>query len=163
MFKKLGFEANELEGLMAQTACHPPSTLDRMAFDELFMAAILAKGNEKPFSTFVGQVIFNVSQKNSKPTRQSSPFMYCVSDLPGSSPLYPHPCSPHFPKPTASTSNIRCPPDHLVNKFGGSCFHCRCTGHWWANCPQTKGVANPNLCPPSPGHYRAARPGTPDC
>ncbi|MBW0557147.1 hypothetical protein O181_096862 [Austropuccinia psidii MF-1] len=64
IFKKLGVEANELEGLLAQAACHTPPTLDQVAFDQLVMAALQAKGKEKPLSTFVGQVILNMSQKN---------------------------------------------------------------------------------------------------
>ncbi|MBW0575227.1 hypothetical protein O181_114942 [Austropuccinia psidii MF-1] len=57
LFKKLGIEAEDLEGLLAQLACHAPPTLD-----QLVTAAILLKGKEKPSSTFVGQVILNTSQ-----------------------------------------------------------------------------------------------------
>ncbi|MBW0467837.1 hypothetical protein O181_007552 [Austropuccinia psidii MF-1] len=57
MFKKLS-----VEGLLAQVACHAPPTLDQDTFDQLVMAAILLKGDEKPSSTFVGQVIINASQ-----------------------------------------------------------------------------------------------------
>ncbi|MBW0481716.1 hypothetical protein O181_021431 [Austropuccinia psidii MF-1] len=54
---KLGVEANELKGLLAQAACHPPATPDQTAFNQLVTAAILAKGDDKPTSTFVGQKV----------------------------------------------------------------------------------------------------------
>ncbi|MBW0524225.1 hypothetical protein O181_063940, partial [Austropuccinia psidii MF-1] len=50
MFKKLGIEANELKGLLAQATCWAPPTLD-----QLITAAILTKGDEKPSSTFMHQ------------------------------------------------------------------------------------------------------------
>ncbi|MBW0527105.1 hypothetical protein O181_066820 [Austropuccinia psidii MF-1] len=77
MFKKLGIEADELEGLLAQAACHAPATLD-----QLVTVAILSKGNEKPNSNFVGQVILNASGKADNHTRQLSPFVYRVADPP---------------------------------------------------------------------------------
>ncbi|MBW0526010.1 hypothetical protein O181_065725 [Austropuccinia psidii MF-1] len=85
ILKKLGVEANELEGLLAQAACHTPPTLDQVAFDQLLMAAIQAKGKEKPLSTFMGQVILNMSQKNRESTHHSLPllpsfFQTCVLD-----------------------------------------------------------------------------------
>ncbi|MBW0517255.1 hypothetical protein O181_056970 [Austropuccinia psidii MF-1] len=68
MFKKLGIKDNELEGLLAQAACHAPTALNQMAFDQLVTAAILAKGEEKLNSTFVGQVILNASTKANENT-----------------------------------------------------------------------------------------------
>ncbi|MBW0462912.1 hypothetical protein O181_002627 [Austropuccinia psidii MF-1] len=47
------------------------------------------------------------------------------------------------------------PPKHLMDKFGGLCFHCGHTGHWQ--------VENPNPRPPSPGSLWTAHLGTPDC
>ncbi|MBW0461664.1 hypothetical protein O181_001379 [Austropuccinia psidii MF-1] len=44
LFKKLGIEAEELEGLLAQAACHMPPTLNQAAFDQLVTKAILSKG-----------------------------------------------------------------------------------------------------------------------
>ncbi|MBW0485954.1 hypothetical protein O181_025669 [Austropuccinia psidii MF-1] len=61
IFKKLGVDGHELKGLLAQAACHPPASLDWVAFDQLVTSAILAKGDEKPSSMFVGQVILNAS------------------------------------------------------------------------------------------------------
>ncbi|MBW0518019.1 hypothetical protein O181_057734 [Austropuccinia psidii MF-1] len=84
MFKKLGIEADQLEGLLAQAACHAPATLD-----QLVTTAILAKGEEKPNSTFVGQVILNASMKDNENTRQLSPFVYCVADPP-TNPIHSH-------------------------------------------------------------------------
>ncbi|MBW0500886.1 hypothetical protein O181_040601 [Austropuccinia psidii MF-1] len=82
MFKKLGIKADELEGLLAQAACHAPATLDQMAFDQLVTTAILSKGNKKPNSTFVRQVILNASGKADKHTHQLSPFVYRLADPP---------------------------------------------------------------------------------
>ncbi|MBW0473636.1 hypothetical protein O181_013351 [Austropuccinia psidii MF-1] len=163
IFKKLGIKADELEGLLAQAACHALSTLDRMEFTQLVMEEILAKGNKKLLLTFVGQVILNTFQKNNESTQCSSLFIYCVSDLPEPENFYSRPCSPHFPKPVVSVGDVRQPPEHLVYKFGGSCFHCRHTGHWQAYCPHTKGVANPNPQPTLPGPSRPMSQGTPDC
>ncbi|MBW0496743.1 hypothetical protein O181_036458 [Austropuccinia psidii MF-1] len=157
IFKKLGVKANELEGLLAQATCHALPTLN-----QLVTATILAKGNEKPSSTFVGQVILNTFEKNSKFTQFSSPFIYHVSDPPESFPSFTCPHSPHFSRPMASMSNVCHPPEHLVDKFGRSCFHCRYTEHWQADCPRTKEVTNPNLQPTSPGPFCPVQPGTPD-
>ncbi|MBW0497799.1 hypothetical protein O181_037514 [Austropuccinia psidii MF-1] len=49
---KLGVEADELEGLLAQSGCHAPPNLGQVAFDQLVTAEILARGNKKPFSAF---------------------------------------------------------------------------------------------------------------
>ncbi|MBW0534103.1 hypothetical protein O181_073818 [Austropuccinia psidii MF-1] len=38
----------------------------------------------------------------------------------------------------------------------------RRAGHWRADCPHTRGVANPNPRPPSPTPFRPMRPATPD-
>ncbi|MBW0461677.1 hypothetical protein O181_001392 [Austropuccinia psidii MF-1] len=84
MFKKLGIKADELEGLLAQAACHTHA-----AFDQLVTTAILAKGEEKPSSTFVGQVILNASMKTNKNTHQLSPFVYRVADPP-TTPTHTH-------------------------------------------------------------------------
>ncbi|MBW0482770.1 hypothetical protein O181_022485 [Austropuccinia psidii MF-1] len=80
MFKKLGIDADELEGLLAQASCHAPHNLGQVAFDQLVMAAILAKGDEKLSSTFVGQVIINASHKIVDSDQRSSPFVYRVSE-----------------------------------------------------------------------------------
>ncbi|MBW0479792.1 hypothetical protein O181_019507 [Austropuccinia psidii MF-1] len=162
-FKNLGIKADELEGLLAQAACHAPSTLDQMEFAQLVMEAILAKGNEKLSLTFVGQVILNTLQKNNESTQCSSLFIYCVSYPPEPQNFYSRLCSPHFPKPVVSAGDVRQPPEHLVDKFGGSCFHCGHTGHWRADFPHTKGVSNPNPRPIFPGPSRPMRQGTPDC
>ncbi|MBW0504802.1 hypothetical protein O181_044517 [Austropuccinia psidii MF-1] len=132
--------ADKLEGLLAQAACHTPTTLD-----QLVTTAILAKGDEKPTSTFVGQIILNTSTKTNKDNLQLSPFVYCVADPPAT-PTYPQrPRSPGPTQPWRQAMEVRRPPDHLVDKFGAACFHCG-----WADCPVTKGVANPNPRPPRP-------------
>ncbi|MBW0482987.1 hypothetical protein O181_022702 [Austropuccinia psidii MF-1] len=48
IFKKLGVDGDELEGLLAQATCHPPASLDWVASDQLVTSAILARGDEKP-------------------------------------------------------------------------------------------------------------------
>ncbi|MBW0554738.1 hypothetical protein O181_094453 [Austropuccinia psidii MF-1] len=57
IFKKLGIEANKLEGLLAQATCHAPLTLD-----QLITAAILLKGDEKPTLTFLVQNLWRLTQ-----------------------------------------------------------------------------------------------------
>ncbi|MBW0462496.1 hypothetical protein O181_002211 [Austropuccinia psidii MF-1] len=113
IFKKLGIKADELEGLLAQAACHTPTTLNQTAFDQLVTTAILAKGEEKPNSTFVGQVILNASTKANKNTRQLSPFVYHMVDLPttpihSQRPRSPGPSHPwHQMTPRPSCQQIR--------------------------------------------------------
>ncbi|MBW0499751.1 hypothetical protein O181_039466 [Austropuccinia psidii MF-1] len=114
MFKKLGIEADELKGLLAQAVCHTPTPLD-----QLVTAAILAKGEEKPSSTFVGQVILNASTKTNGNTHQLSPFVYHMADPP-TTPT--HSQRPHAPGPSYPWRQMT--PDHLVDKFGAACFHC---------------------------------------
>ncbi|MBW0512035.1 hypothetical protein O181_051750 [Austropuccinia psidii MF-1] len=125
MFKKLGIEAaDKLKGLLTQVMCHTPPTLDQTAFNQLITAAILSKGDDKPSLTFVGQVIFNTSQRGDKQAWKLSPFIYCLSDTsePLASSLRPH--SPYNPQPLHLLSEVHQPPNHLVDKFGASCFHC---------------------------------------
>ncbi|MBW0531851.1 hypothetical protein O181_071566 [Austropuccinia psidii MF-1] len=158
----LGVEADELEGLLAQAACHAPPSLGQVAFDQLVMAEILAKGYKKPLSTFVSQIIMSASQKDSKPTQYPSPFIYRVSEPLDSLALYSRPQSPHFPRTLASANKVCCPPEYLVNKLGGSCFQCGCAGHWRADCLHTRWFANPNLRPPLPGPSCPMRQGMPE-
>ncbi|MBW0545559.1 hypothetical protein O181_085274 [Austropuccinia psidii MF-1] len=106
------------QGLLAQSVCHAPVTLD-----QLVTTAILAKREEKPNSTFVGQVILNASTKTNEDNRQLSPFVYRIADLPAN-PTHSH--RPHSLGPSHpwhQTTDIR---------------------HWRTDCPNTKGVANPN-------------------
>ncbi|MBW0490048.1 hypothetical protein O181_029763 [Austropuccinia psidii MF-1] len=63
---------------------------------------------------------------------------------------YLRPRSPYNPRLLPSSSEVHRPPNHLADKLGASCFHCGRAGHWRSDCPHTKGVANPNLQPPSP-------------
>ncbi|MBW0480772.1 hypothetical protein O181_020487 [Austropuccinia psidii MF-1] len=84
MFKKLVIKADELEGLLAQAACHAPATLN-----QLVTTAILAKGEEKPNSTFVGQVILNASTKADENACQLSFFVYHMADPP-TTPIHSH-------------------------------------------------------------------------
>ncbi|MBW0464014.1 hypothetical protein O181_003729 [Austropuccinia psidii MF-1] len=106
IFKKLGIESDELVGLLAQAACHAPASLDQVVFDQLVTSGILAKGDEKPLSKFVGQVILNTLRRDDKHSQSSSPFIYCVSGLQHHPPLHSRPRSPYFSKPVASTSNV---------------------------------------------------------
>ncbi|MBW0473335.1 hypothetical protein O181_013050 [Austropuccinia psidii MF-1] len=96
MFKKLGIEAEELEGLLAQTLCHVPLTLDQAAFDQLSNVAILSKGNKRPSSTFVGQVILNASQSRPDMAQLPSPFVYWVSHPPELTLMYSWSKSPYY-------------------------------------------------------------------
>ncbi|MBW0528986.1 hypothetical protein O181_068701 [Austropuccinia psidii MF-1] len=145
LLKKLGVDVNKLEGLLAQAACHAPATLN-----QLVTTAILAKGEEKPNSTFVGQIIFNASTKDDKDNCQLSPFVYCIADPPAT-PTHPQrPRSPGPTQPWRQEAEVRRPPDHLIDRFGAACFHCGRTGHWHADCPATKGLANPNPHLPRP-------------
>ncbi|MBW0563557.1 hypothetical protein O181_103272 [Austropuccinia psidii MF-1] len=89
MFKKLGIEADKLEGLLVQAVCHAPPTLDQATFDQLITTAILSKGDKKPTSTFVGQVIINASQRSEEQAWETSPLVYRVSDPPEPSESYP--------------------------------------------------------------------------
>ncbi|MBW0484399.1 hypothetical protein O181_024114 [Austropuccinia psidii MF-1] len=162
MFKKLGVDADKLEGLLAQAACHAPPNVGQVAFDQLVTVAILAKGEEKPSSTFMGQVIMNALQRNLASSQRPSPFVYCVSDPLAPTMKPPCPRSPFFSKLADHPSNVRRPPDHLVNRFGGLCFHCGLTGHWRAGCPITRGFANPNPRPSSPGPSHLICQGTPE-
>ncbi|MBW0487678.1 hypothetical protein O181_027393 [Austropuccinia psidii MF-1] len=138
MFKKLGVDADELEGLLAQAACHAPPNVGQVAFDQLVTAAILAKGDEKPSLTCVGQVIMN-ADSNQHP----SPFIYCVSEPLAPVIHPPHPLSPFFSKPLEKASDVCHPPEPLVERFGGSCFPFGHTGHWRADCPHTRGIVYP--------------------
>ncbi|MBW0509161.1 hypothetical protein O181_048876 [Austropuccinia psidii MF-1] len=158
MFKKLSIKADKLKGLLEQVKCCAPPTLDQTAFNQLITAAILSKGDDKPSSVFIGQVIINASQQGDKKAQELSPFIYRLSD-PSEPPVsYVRPHSPYNPQPLPLLSEVSQPSNHLVDKFGTSCFHCGRAGHWHADCPHTKGVANPNLEPPSPTPFRPMLP-----
>ncbi|MBW0535400.1 hypothetical protein O181_075115 [Austropuccinia psidii MF-1] len=75
LFKQLKVGADELKGLIAQATCHAPPTLY-----QLVTAAILAKNEDKPSSTFVGQVILNRSSKAEYFARSLSSFVYRMAD-----------------------------------------------------------------------------------
>ncbi|MBW0552967.1 hypothetical protein O181_092682 [Austropuccinia psidii MF-1] len=157
MFKKLGIEADELKGLLAQATCWAPPTLD-----QLITAAILSKGDEKPSLTFVGQVIINASQRGTEQPREPSPFVYHLSDPPDAPTIYSRPRSPYSSQPSVLSGDVRRPASHIVDRFGASCFHYGRTGPWRADCPFTKGMANPNPRPSSPAPFCPTRPATPD-
>ncbi|MBW0473202.1 hypothetical protein O181_012917 [Austropuccinia psidii MF-1] len=95
MCNKLGIKANKLKGLLAQETCWAPPTLDQTAFNQLITVAILSKGDEKPSSTFVSQVIINASQRVSKQAREPSPFVYHLSNPPEEPMHYSRPRSPY--------------------------------------------------------------------
>ncbi|MBW0528879.1 hypothetical protein O181_068594 [Austropuccinia psidii MF-1] len=99
-----------------------PPNLGQVAFDQLVTAARLARGDEKPLSTFVGQVIMNTLQKSSESTQRSSPFIYWVSEPLDSEALYSCLQSAHFSRPLALTNDVCRHPEHLVDKFGGHAF-----------------------------------------
>ncbi|MBW0543290.1 hypothetical protein O181_083005 [Austropuccinia psidii MF-1] len=98
MFKKLGFDADELEGLLAQAVCHAPPNVSQVALYQLVTAAILAKGDKKPLSMFIGQVIMNAD-----PNQCPSPFIYCMSEPLAPVIHPPRPCSPFFSKQAMCT------------------------------------------------------------
>ncbi|MBW0464136.1 hypothetical protein O181_003851 [Austropuccinia psidii MF-1] len=162
MFKKLGIKTDELKGLLAQATCHTTPTFDQAAFDQLITTAILSKGDKNPSLTFVGQVIISALQQGNEQAHGSSPFIYHVSDLPELLAPYPKPHSPYNPQPLPLSGKVHQPSNYLVDKLGASCFHCGRAGHWHADCPHTRGVANPNLQPPSPTPFCQMRPPTPD-
>ncbi|MBW0557528.1 hypothetical protein O181_097243 [Austropuccinia psidii MF-1] len=94
------------------------------------------QGDNKPSSTFVGQVIINASQQKDEPLQEVYPIVYHVSDTPASTFVFSGPHSPYNPFLMPSASDVRRPLTHLVDKFGASCFHCGRTGHWRADFPQ---------------------------
>ncbi|MBW0461442.1 hypothetical protein O181_001157 [Austropuccinia psidii MF-1] len=68
---------------------------------------------------------------------------------PPATPTYPQrPRSPGTSQPWRQAAEVRLPLDHLIDKLSASCSHCGQSGHWRADCPNTKGVANPNLRQP---------------
>ncbi|MBW0539434.1 hypothetical protein O181_079149, partial [Austropuccinia psidii MF-1] len=150
----LKVEADGLKGLIAQAACHAPPTLDQVTFDQLVMAVILAKNDNKSLSTFVGQVILNASLKAEDFSRNLSPFVYHMADAAQIVPPL-HTAAP-------SSSMVHQPPEHLVDKFREACFHCRQHGHWQVDCPQTNGVANLNPHPRSPSPFPQSKAHTPE-
>ncbi|MBW0492026.1 hypothetical protein O181_031741 [Austropuccinia psidii MF-1] len=126
----------------------------------------LSKGDAARAVVFTSSklfVIINASQQGSEQAWELSPFVYHLSDLPEAPIHYSRPFSPYNPRPSLSLGEVRRPPNHLVDKFCASCFHCGRAGHWCAYCPHTRGVANPNPRPPSPMPFRPMRPATPDC
>ncbi|MBW0528516.1 hypothetical protein O181_068231 [Austropuccinia psidii MF-1] len=160
--QEIEVEANELKGLLVQALSHTCPALDQEAFNQLITAAILSKGEEKPLLTFVIQVIINALHQKDEQLQELSPFVYCVSDPLEPTPVFPRPFSPYYPRPMPSVSKLRWPPSHLVDKFGASSFHCRCTSHWCADSLHTRGVDNPNPGPSSPTPYWPSRPATAD-
>ncbi|MBW0572912.1 hypothetical protein O181_112627 [Austropuccinia psidii MF-1] len=133
LFKKLGVDADELEGLLAQAACHAPPTLD-----QLVTCSIMARGSEKQLSTFVGEAILNALPAINGLTQHSSPFIYRVSEPPQLSPFQSRPRSPYSYKPIATTSKVHQPPEHLIDKPP-------LPAHW-----HTPRPANPERRPPPP-------------
>ncbi|MBW0536489.1 hypothetical protein O181_076204 [Austropuccinia psidii MF-1] len=102
LLKKLGVEADELEGLLAQAVCHAPATLN-----QLVTTTILARGEEKPNLTFVVQVILNASTKTNEDNCQLSPFVSLVAH-PTATPTYPQrPCSPGPSQPWHQAAEVR--------------------------------------------------------
>ncbi|MBW0474530.1 hypothetical protein O181_014245 [Austropuccinia psidii MF-1] len=140
LFKKLNIEADKLKGLLSQAACHAPPTLDQVAFNQLVTTAILSKGNEKPSSTFVGEVILNLSERAEDTNWNPLPFFYHLDHLPAPADTSTR---PQFPHP----GNV-CPLlDHV-----SACFHCGFMGHWHTDCP------NPSPRPVSPTPFGGGRP-----
>ncbi|MBW0526958.1 hypothetical protein O181_066673 [Austropuccinia psidii MF-1] len=150
----LGVEADELEGLLAQAACHAPPSLGEVAFDQLVTAAILAKGDKKPLSTFIGQIIMNASQKDSEATQHPSPFFYCVSEPLDSPALYSRLQSPHFPRTLALTNKVHRPLNIFSIGLGAlaSTVVGLETGEPTAHTP--RGTPEHRSQPPSSPHYQ---------
>ncbi|MBW0506186.1 hypothetical protein O181_045901 [Austropuccinia psidii MF-1] len=145
IFKKLS-----IDGLLAQVACHVLLTLDQDAFEQLVMAAIFLKGDEKQCLAFVWKVIINASQLQEGQTQVPSPFVYGVSESQPLTWFFPKPAMTHNPCPMLTQADICQPPDHLVDRFGASCFHCGRPGHWRDDCPHTRGMATPHPRSPLP-------------
>ncbi|MBW0498970.1 hypothetical protein O181_038685 [Austropuccinia psidii MF-1] len=147
MFKKLN-----IEGLLAQFACHAPPTLD-----QLVTAAILSKGDEKPLSTFVEQVIINESQQQEDQAPGPSPFVYRFSESQASTLFLPKLAKPHNPCPVLTQGDILRPADPLSVGLELCVFIVDglAIGELIAH---TMGMANPR--PRSPFH--PARPATSD-
>ncbi|MBW0548151.1 hypothetical protein O181_087866, partial [Austropuccinia psidii MF-1] len=70
--------------------------------------------------------------------------------------------SPHSNNPMPLVRNISKPPEYLVDKFGASCFHWSFTRHLQEDCPNTRGVTNPNPFPASLSPFQASRLRTPE-
>ncbi|MBW0542072.1 hypothetical protein O181_081787 [Austropuccinia psidii MF-1] len=101
LLKKLGVEADELEGLLAQAVCHAAATLN-----QLVTTAILARGEEKPNLTFVVQVILNPSTKTNKDNCQLSPFVSLVAHPPATQTYLQRPCSPGPSQPWRQAAEV---------------------------------------------------------
>ncbi|MBW0584611.1 hypothetical protein O181_124326 [Austropuccinia psidii MF-1] len=138
IFKKLDVDADELDGLLAQAACHAPPNVGQVAFDQLVTEAILEKGDEKPLSTFIGQVIMNASQKNADSCQHPSLFVYRLSDplTPAIQP--PHPHSPFFPNHLINQAMCVVLLKILLTDLGGRAFtvDVRGTGELTARTPR---------------------------
>ncbi|MBW0467608.1 hypothetical protein O181_007323 [Austropuccinia psidii MF-1] len=114
-----------------------------MAFDQLITTALLERREEKPTLRFVGQVTLNSA------TQHSSPFVYQVANTPVLQVFPDFSPSTLSNCPWHQATDVRRPPDHIVNKFGTACFHSGRPGHWCLDCLNKRGVANPNLQPSS--------------
>ncbi|MBW0524107.1 hypothetical protein O181_063822 [Austropuccinia psidii MF-1] len=133
IFKKLGVDTDELEGLLAQAGCHAPPKIGQVAFNQLVTVAILAKGNEKPSLTFLGQVIMNADSGQCP-----SPFVYRVSDPLAPAIQLPRPHSPFFPNLLINQAMCAVPLSLLSTGWGGGAFtvDIRDTGELTAHIPR---------------------------
>ncbi|MBW0479631.1 hypothetical protein O181_019346 [Austropuccinia psidii MF-1] len=134
VLKRLKVDADELEGLLAQAVCHTPPSLSRASFDQLITASILATNVEKPSATAVGQMIIKETVKQDGRSRHTSPEAHCSAEFNPQAPSSSFPSSALAITEFQVEPSVWKPPEHLIKRFGNTCYQCGKKGHWRADC-----------------------------